>query len=71
MKVLVPKPDFGVAGGFERVLERVKDHLRRQGHDVVDRRVDATRPSRAPFGLEVPPHVWNQTPEYFRYIALG
>jgi glycosyltransferase involved in cell wall biosynthesis len=70
MKIVVAKPDFGVTGGFERVLDRVRDHLRAGGHQVVDRSVRVAELGRAPYGLAVPDHVWDRIPEYFRYLAM-
>lgn len=70
MRVVVAKPDFGVTGGFERVLERVRGHLRAGGHDVVERSVRVAELGRTPYGLAVPGHVWDRIPEYFRYLAM-
>jgi glycosyltransferase involved in cell wall biosynthesis len=70
MRIVVTKPDFGVTGGFERVLDRVRDHLRAGGHDVVDRPVRVAGLGRTPYGLAVPDHVWDRIPEYFRYLAM-
>ena len=70
MRIVVAKPDFGVTGGFERVLDRVRDHLRAGGHHVVDRSVRVAELGRTPYGLEVPDHVWDRIPEYFRYLAM-
>ncbi len=63
------KPDFGVAGGFERVVDRVEATLRADGHDVTRVTVPVDRLPHRPFGLEVPDDVWAKVPEYFRYLA--
>ena len=34
LRVTVAKPDAGVIGGFERVVQRVVRWLRAQGHEV-------------------------------------
>lgn len=65
----VLKPDFGVAGGFERVVDRIEATLRRDGHEVTRLQVAVNELDHRPFGLGVPDDVWQQVPEYFRYIA--
>jgi glycosyltransferase involved in cell wall biosynthesis len=70
VKIVVAKPDFGVTGGFERVLGRVRDHLTAAGHRVEVRSVRVADLGRAPFGLQVPDHVWDRCPEYFRYLSM-
>jgi glycosyltransferase involved in cell wall biosynthesis len=42
VRVAIVKPDFGSAGGFETVLERLADGLRARGHDVELVTIDAT-----------------------------
>lgn len=63
------KPDFGVAGGFERVATRVEGVLRADGHEVTRITVDLPALAHRPFGLAVPDHVWLTSPEYFRYTS--
>jgi glycosyltransferase involved in cell wall biosynthesis len=42
MKIAIPKPDVGVAGGFEAVVQRLADGLRTRGHQVDLVHIDAT-----------------------------
>ena len=42
MKVAIVKPDYGAAGGFEIVLQRIARGLRERGHQVDLAQVDAT-----------------------------
>jgi glycosyltransferase involved in cell wall biosynthesis len=42
MKIAIPKPHVGVAGGFEIVVQRLADGLRTRGHQVDLVHVDAT-----------------------------
>lgn len=63
------KPDFGVTGGFERVVDRVEATLRRDGHDVTRLTVEVDRLPHRTYGLDVPDPVWATVPEYFRYLA--
>lgn len=63
------KPEFGVHGGFERVVERVEATLRADGHDVTRLTVDVNSLPHRPFGVSVPDDVWTVEPELFRYMA--
>ena len=69
LQVGLLKPDFGVSGGFERVVDRVEATLRADGHTVARLTVPVDGLARSPFGLDVPAEVWAQVPEYFRYLA--
>ena len=53
------KPDFGVHGGFERVVEHVESTLRDVGHDVTRLTVDVNALPHSPFGVPVAPNEWN------------
>jgi len=68
-RIAVLKPDFGVTGGYERMLERVEHTLRADRHDVTRITVGVDALPHRVFGLVVPPEVWQQAPEYFRYLA--
>jgi glycosyltransferase involved in cell wall biosynthesis len=65
----VLKPDFGVHGGFERVVEHVESTLRDDGHDVTRLTVDVNALPHSPFGVPVAPNEWAVEPEFFRYLA--
>lgn len=70
LTIALAKPDHGVRGGFEEVVDRLATHLEGRGHRLrrIEPRVADLR--RAPFGLEVPDHVWSRHPEFFRYVSL-
>jgi glycosyltransferase involved in cell wall biosynthesis len=70
MRIAIVKPDYGIVGGFELVVGRIADELRARGHIVDWLYVDVPSLGRAPFGAEVPDHVWQKQPEFFRYVAL-
>lgn len=63
------KPDFGVHGGFERVVDHVEAALQADGHEVTRLTVEVDALAHQPFGVPVPQDVWGIEPEYFRYIA--
>ena len=68
-RIALLKPDFGVSGGFESVVDRVEARLRGDGHEV--NRITRHLPSlpRRPYGIDVPDEIWAAAPEYFRYLA--
>ncbi len=68
-RIAVLKPDFGVLGGFERVIDRVEAMLRVAGHDVTRLTVEVNALPHRPFGVEVPDDAWAVEPEFFRYLA--
>ncbi|MEO6988199.1 MAG: glycosyltransferase family 4 protein [Aquihabitans sp.] len=69
LRIAVLKPDFGVSGGFERVVGRVEAFLRADGHDVTRHQVAMTPPRRSVNGLSIPADVWDAVPEFFPYLA--
>lgn len=68
-RIAVLKPDFGVHGGFERVVARVEATLRADGHEVARLTVDIDALNHRPLGVDVDDGVWAVEPEYFRYMA--
>lgn len=67
--VVVLKPDFGVQGGFELLLDRCCAALAERGISV---RTETFRAHEAPdhlAGLPLPRSLWFQHPEYFSYLA--
>ncbi|MEX2292749.1 MAG: glycosyltransferase family 4 protein [Acidimicrobiales bacterium] len=70
LRIAVVKPDFGVAGGFERLLDRLLDHLRSQGHRPHIVAVDARRRPTEVWGLPIDDHKWVRHPELFHYLGL-
>lgn len=69
LRIAVLKPDFGVSGGFERVVGRVEGFLRADGHDVTRHQVVMAPARRSVNGLSVPSDVWDAVPEFFPYVA--
>ena len=69
-RIAVVKPSWGVRGGFELVMDRVSDHLGRQGHDVrllevpVQRQPTRSWPSAEHIALT------EAAPELARYVQL-
>lgn len=70
MRIGIAKPDHGIRGGFEIVLERLVAELDEQGHRVEVVGPDARRLPKEPYGVQVPPAVWDAAPEFFRYATL-
>lgn len=70
MKIAVVKPDWRIAGGFEKVVAQVEADLAGVGHQV--RRIDVDVPSipRRPFGTPVPDELWDRAPEWFGHLAM-
>jgi len=67
--VVFLKPDFGVQGGFELLMDRCRAALVERGIDVS---VETFRAHEAPdhlAGLPLPRSLWFQHPEYFSYLA--
>lgn len=68
-RIAVLKPDVGVAGGFERVVDRVEARLAADGHDVRRITCDLSTLAHRPYDVDVPDEIWAAAPEYFRYLA--
>jgi len=70
MHIGIVKPDHGIVGGFELVLDRIIEGLELDGHKVRVLPVDV-RDLRSPvFGVAVPDADWNAAPEFFRYLSM-
>ncbi len=67
--VVFLKPDFGVQGGFELLLERCQSSLRARGLDVSTSTFRAHEAPDHLAGLPLPRALWFQHPEYFSYLA--
>lgn len=70
MKIGIVKPDYGIVGGFELVLDRVMDGLRADGHTPVLIPVDVRDLNSPLFGVPVPTEQWAVASEFFRYMAV-
>lgn len=70
MRIAIVKPDYGIVGGFEFVMERIRFELTQRGHAVEWRSVDVPMLPRRAFGVDIPDRVWDTEPEYFKYVAL-
>lgn len=70
MKVGIVKPDWGIRGGFEVVVERVEQDLVTAGHQVERVEVPVAGLAPAPFGASVPDRAWGQAAEWFTHMAL-
>ena len=69
MRISCLKPDHGVTGGLEAVVDQLEGIARRDGHLVL-RQSGPMRPPRAAVaGLEIPRRIWDAAPEYFGYLA--
>jgi glycosyltransferase involved in cell wall biosynthesis len=70
MRIGIVKPNWGVAGGFERLLERLIDHLVEAGHLVEEVPFPALIAPRPIWGHRAGYQQWRQHTEFFRYLAL-
>ena len=71
MHVAITKPDFGITGGFERVLGHIADDLEARGHRVSWLLAPAAQRLPNPFGCVVPDDVARLAPEFVRYFGLA
>lgn len=69
LRLALVKPHFGVAGGFESVVDRVEATLQADGHQVIRLPLDLTALALQPYGTVVPPEVHALVPEYVRYLS--
>jgi hypothetical protein len=69
MRIAIAKPDFGVVGGFERVMSRVERELVSRGHTVSWLEVDMAALTPVPYGLAVPAALRVLEPAFVRYMA--
>lgn len=69
LRIAIVKPDFGVAGGFERVVDHVERALVADGHDVTRRTVDLPALPHRAFDVPVDDATWARAPEFFRYVT--
>ncbi len=70
MRIAVVKPDWGVAGGFERLLDRIVALLVEAGHHVDEQAFPALITPRPVWGSSNAVRNWHDHGEFFRYAAL-
>lgn len=68
MRIAIVKPDFGGAGGFERLIGDLGAGLDGRGLTVDIVGFDAVTPASTCFGIPVRAGVRNQHHEYFQYL---
>ncbi|HET9268981.1 MAG TPA: glycosyltransferase family 4 protein [Vicinamibacterales bacterium] len=70
MKVAIAKPDYGTVGGFEIVVQRLADGLRRRGHAVDLVQVDATTSPTSHLPVEVSEEQLLLFREFFLHLNM-
>ena len=70
LRIGVVKPNWGVAGGFERLLARLLVGLTDAGHRVEERSFPALLTPRPVWGQAGSQRQWPRHPEFFRYMAM-
>ena len=70
MKVAIAKPDYGAVGGFEIVVQRLADGLRRRGHDVDLVQVDASASPTSHLPVEISEEQFLLFREFFLHLNM-
>ncbi len=70
MRIGIAKPDWGIVGGFERLLARVASELTERGHDVRWYEVKVAGVDPDPFGVAVPAGVRGRADDAVTYFGL-
>jgi glycosyltransferase involved in cell wall biosynthesis len=70
LRIAIAKPEWGVRGGFEIVLDRISEHLRAEGHRVDTLAVAAGRRADRIFGWQVTDVLRDRGAELVRYLTL-
>ncbi len=68
MRIAVVKPDWNIRGGFERVVERIIEHLERRGHRIDLLQFDARREDHRPFGHRISAESWTAIHPFGPYL---
>lgn len=68
MKIGIVKPDYKIYGGFEVVVDKLKEELMHEGYDIDIIKVDMTERSLSNNDIRIPEEIYNQNPEYFKYL---
>lgn len=69
MKIAVIKPDYGIIGGFEIVVDRIVKGLIQYGHVVDYLKVDMTKHEYILGDITIPQEIYHQNQEFFRYTT--
>jgi glycosyltransferase involved in cell wall biosynthesis len=69
LRIAIVKPEYGIRGGFELVVERIVERLAAAEHDVRVLTFDAWRTDHRPFGVRISDNSWAGAPEYFTLLA--
>ena len=69
MRIAIVKPEWGIRGGFELVVDRLIAHLEATGHQTTTLSFDAAHTDRRPYGQRVPSEMWDSSPLFFGYLA--
>ncbi len=70
MRIGIIKPDYGIAGGFETVVDRIGLELARRGHEVGRATVPVSGLPRDPYGVPVPSTAGRDAWEAVRYLSM-
>ena len=70
MRIGLTKPDWGISGGFEVLIDRIVEHLLDLGHEVETLAVAGTPPDRRVDGRLVPDTEWDGAPMAWAYRSL-
>ena len=68
MKIGIVKPDFKIYGGFEVVIDHIKDGLMQKGYDVTIIKVDMSQRLYENNMFKVSEQIYNENIEFFSYI---
>ncbi|UUZ83051.1 glycosyltransferase family 4 protein [Paenibacillus sp. P26] len=68
MRIGIVKPDYKITGGFEVVVNRMKQELELSGHRVEIVYVDETISTTNEIPCSIDGNMFNQNPDFFKYI---
>ncbi len=70
LRLAIVKPDHGIRGGFELVVDRIVEHLADRGHRIDRLSFPGAPRDHRPFGRRIPDHDWERCPELFTHLSL-
>jgi len=68
MKIAIIKPDYRIYGGFEAVIDRLKNDLTNKGNMVDTIKVDVTSKGLSNSEIAISEDIYNQNQQYFDYM---